>query len=485
VASLLSADPPPDHAAEPDDERPDPLRSAMGGLVDLREPTARELQKQGEAAATGTPEAGRTAAEVALSRGPRGILQLLGPGLITGASDDDPSGIGTYSQAGSQFGTSTLWLALFTFPLMVAVQETCARIALQTGVGLGTALRRKFPSWLVGVCVAAVFAANTVNIGADLGAVAAAGGLLSGGHISPAWLVLPAALVIGFMQLRLAYSTIFRTFKVLTLALFAYVITVVVIHPAPLQTLEAAVIPHVALDQAFLGIVVAILGTTISPYLFFWQASTEVEEMKAAGQRSERQRRGTSRRELRAARIDVGVGMLFSQLVMFSIILASGSVLHGPGRDTIETAQQAAEALRPVAGPLAFVLFSVGMVGTGMLAVPVLSGSAAYAVKEFFGFRGSLAERPLFRPTFYGLIVLAIAGGLLMNLLQINPIQALVATAIINGIVAAPILVLIALLGRDRRVMGGRRSGSWSTALVWIATILMGAAAIGLIVTTL
>ena len=368
---------------------------------------------------------------------------------------------------------------------MVAVQEACARIALRTGVGLGTALRRKFPSWLVGICVAGLFAANTVNVGADLGAVAAAGGLLSGGHIRPAWLVVPVALVIGLMQLRLAYSTIFRTFKFLTLALFAYVITVVAIHPSPLHTLEAAVVPRLELNRAFLGIVVAILGTTISPYLFFSQASTEVEEMKAAGQRTEHQRRGTSRRELRAARIDVVVGMLFSQLVMFSIILASGSVLHHPGHDTIQTAQQAAEALRPVAGPLAFVLFSVGMVGTGMLAVPVLTGSAAYAVKEFFGFRGSLAERPLFRPTFYGLIVLAMAGGLLMNFLHINPIQALVATAIINGIVAAPILVLIALLATDRGVMGRQRSGFWSTGLVWIATVLMGAAGFALMVTAL
>jgi NRAMP (natural resistance-associated macrophage protein)-like metal ion transporter len=469
-----------------EDEKPDPLRR-VAGLPSQPSggPAAAKRSNGGTGAATGAPEAGRTTLEDARRNGPKGFLQILGPGLVTGASDDDPSGIGTYSQAGSQFGLSTLWLALFTFPLMVAVQEACARIALHTGVGLGTSLRRKFPTPVVGMCIVAVFAANTVNVGADLGAVAAAGGLLSGGLIHPAWLVVPVALLIGLMQLRLPYATIFRTFKFLTLALFAYVVTVIVIHPDLLATLKATVIPHVELSKNFLGIVVAILGTTISPYLFFWQASSEVEEMKAAGGRTERQRRGTTRKELRAARIDVTVGMLFSQVVMYCIILTSGSVLHAAGNTNVQTAQQAADALRPLAGPFAFVLFSVGMIGTGLLAIPVLTGSAAYAVKEFFGFRGSLADRARYRPTFYGLIVVAIIGGMLMNFLSIDPIKALVVTAIINGIVAPPILVLIALLARDRAVMGGRRSGTWSNALVWTATVLMGAAAIALVATLL
>jgi Mn2+/Fe2+ NRAMP family transporter len=417
----------------------------------------------------------------ALAQGPKGVLQILGPGLITGASDDDPSGIGTYSQAGSQFGLGTLWLALFTFPLMVAVQEACARIALRTGVGLGTSLRRKFPTALVGVCILAVFAANTINVGADLGAVAAAGGLLSRGRIHPAWLVVPVAVLIGIMQVRLSYTTIFRVFKFLTLALFAYVITVFVVHPSLWETLKATVIPHVELSKSFLGILVAILGTTISPYLFFWQASSEVEEMKAAGARTERERRGVSRKELNAARLDVVVGMFFSQIVMYCIILTSGTVIHGSGNTGVQTAQQAADALRPLAGPFAFVLFSAGMIGTGLLAIPVLTGSAAYAVKEFFGFRGSLADRASKRPTFYALIVVAIAGGLLMNFLNIDPIRALVVTAIINGVVAPPILVLIALLARDGNVMGRQRSGRWSNGLVWAATLLMGAAAVALI----
>ncbi len=467
-----------------DGDKPDPIRRAVGAATH-RSGARVAVKNTAGAAATGGPSAGRTSLDDALSQGPKGALQLLGPGLITGASDDDPSGIGTYSQAGSQFGFGTLWLALFTFPLMVAVQEACARIALHTGVGLATSLRRKFPTWLVGACILAVFAANTVNVGADLGAVASAGSLLTRGHVQATWLVVPVALLIGFMQLRLAYATIFRAFKLLTLALFAYVITVIVVHPPLLETLKATFIPHVEFNKDFIGIVVAILGTTISPYLFFWQASSEVEEMKAAGGHSERKRRGVSHKELRAARIDVFIGMLFSQLVMYCIILTSGSVIHASGNTNIQSAQQAADALRPLAGPFAFVLFSAGMIGTGLLAIPVLSGSAAYAVKEFFGFRGSLLEKPSYRPTFYGLIVIAIIGGLLMNFLNIDPIKALVVTAIINGVVAPPILVLIALLARDRKVMGERRSGPWSNGLVWLATLLMGAAAIALIASLL
>ncbi len=335
----------------------------------------------------------------------------------------------------------------------------------------------------MGACIIAVFAANTVNVGADLGAVAAAGALLSRGHIQPAWLVVPVALLIGFMQLRLAYATIFRVFKLLTLALFAYVITVIVVHPPLLDTLKSTFVPHIELNKDFIGIVVAILGTTISPYLFFWQASSEVEEMRAAGAHTEKQRRGVKHKELHAARVDVFIGMLFSQLVMYCIILTSGSVIHASGNTNIQTAQQAADALRPLAGPFAFILFSAGMIGTGLLAIPVLTGSAAYAVKEFFGFHGSLLEKPSYRPTFYALIVVAIIGGLLMNFLNIDPIKALVVTAIINGVVAPPILVLIALLARDRTVMGERRSGPWSNGLVWLATLLMGAAALALVAT--
>ncbi len=413
------------------------------------------------------------------------VLGVLGPGLITGASDDDPSGIGTYSQAGSQFGFGVLWTALFTFPLMLAVQEACARIALHTGVGLGVSLRRKFPTWLVGICIVALFVANTINVGADLGAVAAAGALLTRGHVNPAWFLPPIALSILVLQFELPYKVIFRLFKFLSLALFAYVVTVIVSHPPLLKTIESTLIPHLEFTPAFIGIVVAILGTTISPYLFFWQASSEVDEMKARGLTTEVARRGVSRRELRDARLDVVVGMAFSQLVMFSIILTGAAVLHASGKTNIATAAQAAQALQPVAGPFAFILFSVGIIGTGLLAVPILSGSATYAVKEFFGMRGTLADKARSRPAFYAVLTLALAGGLLISLLGIDPIKALVITAIINGIVAPPILVLITLLSRDRSVMGARRSGTVSSTLLWITCVAMTLAAVALLVTSL
>jgi NRAMP (natural resistance-associated macrophage protein)-like metal ion transporter len=411
------------------------------------------------------------------------VLKVLGPGLITGASDDDPSGIGTYSQAGSQFGFGVLWTAIFTFPLMLAVQEACARIALHTGVGLGTSLRRKFPTWLVGTCILALFLANTINVGADLGAVAAAGALLSRGHVSAVWLIPPIAVVILLLQYELSYKVIFRLFKYLTIVLFAYVATVIVSHPPLLQTIESTVIPHIEFSSGFIGIIVAILGTTISPYLFFWQASSEVDAMRSKGLTTEVSRRGVSRRALKDARLDVLVGMAFSQLVMYSIILTGAAVLHASGKTNIATAAQAAQALQPVAGPFAFVLFSVGIIGTGLLAVPILSGSAAYAVKEFFGMRGSLADKARSRPAFYAVLTLALAGGLVISLLGIDPIKALVITAIINGIVAPPMLALIALLGRDRSVMGARRSGNLSNVLLWVTTGVMTLAALALLVT--
>jgi NRAMP (natural resistance-associated macrophage protein)-like metal ion transporter len=461
------------------DEKPDPIRARLGAAA---APDAVVAKRTGGSAATGAPPAGQTGFG-AFVRDPRQMLHVLGPGLITGASDDDPSGIGTYSQAGSQFGLGVLWLAPLTFPLMLAVQEACARIALHTGAGLGTVLRRRFPTALVGGCILALFLANTINAGADIGAVAAGGALLSGGRVQPLWLVAPVTLVVVAMQFRLPYAAIFRTFKFLTLALFAYIVTAVIVHPPLMTMLRATVVPELHFSREFIGIVVAILGTTISPYLFFWQASSEVEEMKAAGARTERQRRGVTENELRAARTDVVVGMFFSQLVMYSILLTSGAVLHGSGHTDVQSAQQAAEALRPLAGPFAFLLFAVGIMGTGLLAIPVLTGSAGYAVKEFLGIQGSLADRPTYRPTFYAIIGLAMVGGLLMNFLGIDPIKALVVTAVINGLVAPPILLLIAVVARDRRIMGKRRSGRLSGTLVWAAAVLMTAAAVALIAT--
>src|SRR5216684_3699518 len=422
--------------------------------------------------------------DLAKSKGILGFLQTLGPGLITGASDDDPSGIGTYSQVGSQFGYGLLWLALFTFPLMSAAQELCARIALQTGVGLGATLQRKFPRWLVGVAILGLLAANTFNVGADLGAVAAGGALLSRGTLRALWLVVPVALLIIAMQVFASYATIFKIFKWLTLALFAYVVTAFFAHPPLLEVLKATFIPHVELSKDFVMALVAVLGTTISPYLFFWQASSEVDELAAAGATDpHRGRRGLKRAELRVARADVLIGMAFSNLVMYFIILTSAAVLHAHGKTGVQTADQAAAALAPLAGPFAFIVFSVGLIGAGLLAIPILTGSATYAIKEFFGFGGSLASKPQQRPTFYLILTLATVAGVAMNFIHLDPIRALFIAAVINGVVAPPLLLLIVLLGLDRAVMKRYVSGKVSLALTGIATASMAVAAITLFVT--
>jgi NRAMP (natural resistance-associated macrophage protein)-like metal ion transporter len=442
-------------------------------------------KKATDLAASGTPAAGRTSIEEAKQRGPAGFLQLLGPGLITGASDDDPSGIGTYSQVGSQFGFGLLWTALFTFPLMSAVQELCGRIALQTGVGLGVSLRRKFPTWLVGIGILGLLIANTFNIGADLGAVAAGGQLLSRGAVHALWLVVPVALLIIGMQLFVSYATVFKIFKWLTLALFAYVITAFFAHPNLLEVVRATFVPHIEFSKDFLMALVAVLGTTISPYLFFWQASSEVDELTAAGATSEAGRRGLKRSELRAARVDLLIGMAFSNLVMYFIILTSAAVLHAHGKTGVQTAQQAADALAPLAGPFAFVVFSVGMIGAGLLAVPILSGSACYAAKEFLGLRGNLASKPRYRPTFYVMLTLATIVGVVLNFIHLDPIRALFISAVINGVVAPPLLLLIVLLGADAAVMKRYVSGKLSLTLTGIATAFMTLAAAGMFITML
>ena len=445
----------------------DPLLRVVPGRHIEPDPSAlRKKEGSADLADAGTTAAGKK------RRGPLGWLQLLGPGLITGASDDDPSGIGTYSQVGSRFGYELLWTSLFTFPLMAAVQELCARIALHTGVGLGTSLRRKFPTWLVGACIFALFVANTINAGADLGAVAAAGSLLTRGAIPQLWLVAPVAALILGLQLFLTYGAIFKIFKWLTLALFAYVATGVIVHPDLRQVALATLVPQLTLDRDHIAGLVAILGTTISPYLFFWQASSEVDEMRATGKRTEAQRRGVRRSELRDARADIFIGMLFSNVVMFFIVMTA-----------VQSAEQAAQALAPLAGQWSFVLFAVGMIGTGFLAMPILTGSAAYAVKDFLGLKGALSDKPAYRPTFYAIMVLSTVIGMALNLVGVDTMRALFLTAIINGLVAPPILILIVLLGSSRDVMGRRVSGRMSKTLTWATVIVMCAAALGLIVT--
>jgi Mn2+/Fe2+ NRAMP family transporter len=403
-------------------------------------------------------DAGRTTLDGAKRRGFVGVLHVLGPGLITGASDDDPSGIGTYAQVGSQFGL--LWLALFTFPLMSAVQELCARIALQTGVGLGATLQRKFPRWVVGIAILGLLAANTFNVGADLGAVAAGGALLSHGTLRALWLVVPVALLLIVMQVFASYATIFKIFKWLTLALFAYVITAFFAHPPLLEVVRATFIPHVELSRDF------------------------VDELAAAGATDPQSGRpGLKRAELRAARADVLIGMAFSNLVMYFIILTSAAVLHAQGKTDVQTADQAAAALAPLAGPFAFIVFSVGLIGAGLLAIPILTGSATYAIKEFLGLRGSLASKPQQRPTFYVILILATVVGVVMNFVHLDPIRALFISAVINGVVAPPLLLLIVLLGADVAVMKRYASGRLSLALTGMTTVFMAVAAITMFVT--
>src|SRR5438128_4212606 len=474
---------------EPEDDDPgdpgtkvqDPILRSLRPGRDT-EPSPRELFKgsyhPSREAGTGDPPAGRMTIEEARRRGLVGWLQLLGPGLITGASDDDPSGIGTYAQVGSQFGYGLLWTAFFTFPLMTAVQEVCSRIALQTGVGLGISLRRKFPTWLVGFAIAGLLAANTFNVGADLGAVAAAGELLSGGLVKTLWLIIPVAVLILSLQLFVTYATIFKIFKWLTLALFAYVLTAFFAHPQLLAVIQATLIPHLELSRDFVMALAAVLGTTISPYLFFWQASSEVDELKAAGATTPLTgRRGLRVKELQAARLDIFIGMAFSNVVMYFIILTSAAVLHAHGKTNVETASQAAAALAPLAGPFAFVLFDVGMIGSGLLGIPILAASASYALKEFLGLRGDLASKPRYRPTFYIMLAAATGAGVVMNFMHLDPIRALFVTAVVNGIVAPPLLILIILLGADRRIMGRYGSGKLSLALTGTAAGLLAVAA--------
>jgi NRAMP (natural resistance-associated macrophage protein)-like metal ion transporter len=464
----------------------DPLLKKASAGPD-QEPAPKDLRKEdvrGSQPPSGGTPAGRTSLEEARRRGLVGMLQLLGPGLITGASDDDPSGIGTYSQVGSQFGYGMLWTALFTFPMMAAIQELCARIALQTGVGLGTSLRRKFPTALVGGCVAALLIANTINLGADLGAVAAGGSLLTRSAMPSVWLIVPVALLVLYLQFFVSYATIFKIFKWLSLALLAYVITGLIAHPSLRTVLAATFVPHLEFSKDFIAGLVAVLGTTISPYLFFWQATAEIDQMRAAGKMTEAQRRGVKLSELKAARVDILIGMAFSQIVMYFIILTSAAVLHGHGKTDVQTASDAAQALAPFLGPFAFVAFSLGLIGTGLLAIPILSGSAAYAVREFMGWKGALAIKPQYRPTFYGVIAAATVVGVGMNFIHIDPIKALFYSAMINGLVAPPLMVLIVLLGADRKVMKDKVSGALSKALTGIATAAMTAAAAALVMVT-
>jgi NRAMP (natural resistance-associated macrophage protein)-like metal ion transporter len=411
----------------------------------------------------------------------RAFFGELGPGLITGAADDDPSGISTYSVTGAAFGYAPLWTALFSFPLMVAVQIMCARLGMVTGRGLAGVLRRNYSRWVLWGACSLLIVANVVNIGADLGGMADATAMMTG--IKPMFLTPIYAALITSLLFWTSYRFIARVFKWLTLVLFAYVIAAFLAKPDWSAVLRSTFIPHVEWSGAYIATFVGILGTTISPYLFFWQASEEVEEERKLGRRTVKQRRGATDDEIRKSRTDVITGMFFSQLVMYFIILTTAATLHAHGQTHIDTAQQAAEALKPLAGRGAYLLFTLGLIGTGMLGVPVLASAAAYAIAEASAWRGTLEDRPRLAKKFYGVVGTAMIIGLILNYAGFNAVKMLFWAAVLNGVLAPPLIVLVVLLTSNKKVMGKRTNPPLLNWFGWATAAIMAAAAIAMFAT--
>lgn len=406
------------------------------------------------------------------------FLRSLGPGLITGAADDDPSGISTYSVAGAATGYSMLWLTLISTPMMSVIQGMCARISMVHGEGLAALMRRRLPLWLAYGLAVLVIVANTFNLGADIGGMAASTRLVIPVPVDALVFFYGIGLIAA--QTWLSYTVIARVFKWLTTALFAYIVTAFVVRPPWGHVLTQFVVPHLRFEAGWLSTMVGVLGTTITPYLFYWQSSLMVEEDKQRGKSTLAARRGTSKREVRTMHADVNAGMIYSNLVAFFIIVTTAATLGAHGQHGIATAQQAAEALRPLAGRFAEVLFALGMVGTGMLAVPVLAGSSAYVAAQTFRFREGLNE-PLQRaPRFYGIIAAGILIGIAMDLLHVDAIKALFWCAILNGVAAVPLIAVIVSFASSERIMGEWRSSVAARAWGWATFALMAAAAAGM-----
>ena len=410
------------------------------------------------------------------------LRDVLGPGLITGASDDDPSGIATYSQAGAQFGYSLGWTLLLTYPLMCAIQMISAQIGRVTGRGLAGNMRRHYPAPLLYVLIGLLIVANTINIGADLGAMAAALRLL----VSGPTLALCGGLRGGHRPARSVHALrpLRSVLRWLTLSLFAYVGTVFAVGVPWVTVARNLVLPHLEFSGSYLTVVVAVFGTTISPYLFFWQAGEEVEgekENPAAQPLVKAPRQAP--RELARIQLDTIVGMGFSNIIALFIMLTTAATLNAHGVKDIQTSSQAAEALRPIAGDFAFAIFALGIVGTGLLALPVLAGSAAYAVGEALQWRVGLAQRPGRAKAFYGVIAAATLVGAVLNFTPLDPIKALFWSAVINGVAAVPIMVMIMLLGSRQKVMRQFTLSPWLKSLGWLATAVMAAAAVGMFAT--
>lgn len=402
---------------------------------------------------------------------------MLGPGLTTGASDDDPSGIATYSQAGAKYGFGLLWMAAWTFPLMSTVQEMCARIGLVTGRGLAHNIRVYFSRRLLIICTVLLFAANTFNIGANLGAMAKATQLI-GPNLDFGWLVIGFAVFSLLLQIFTPYVKYAKYLKWLALVLLSYIFAAFLAGLDWSEILKYAVVPHIEFTQDYILMIAAMLGTTISPYLFFWQTSQEVEGQILQGKLTVHQRRPTEKKEIRRMRFDVWSGMFLSNLVMFFIIAASGAILFPNGINEIESAEQAAQALRPFAGDASYFLFALGIVGTGLLAIPVQAGSSSYALAESMGWKEGLYRNLDQAKAFYGIIIISMLVGLGMNFIGIDPIKALIYAAIANAIIAPLILLFIVLISSNRRYMGRWVNKPFTTFVGWCVVALMSTASI-------
>jgi NRAMP (natural resistance-associated macrophage protein)-like metal ion transporter len=410
----------------------------------------------------------------------RRFLRNLGPGLITGASDDDPSGIGTYSQAGAQLGFGIGWTMLLTYPLMAAIQEISARIGRTTGQGIAGILCRHYPTWLLYLIVTLLFVANTINIGADLSAMADAVKLLIGGP-SIIYVVLLGGLCV-VATVFLDYARYVTVMKWLTLSLFAYLAALFAAEVDWEQALAGLLVPRIAWSGSFLTTLVAILGTTISPYLFFWQASQEAEDQRVKARdkplvKAPKQAPAA----LQRIRADTLTGMAFSNIIALAIIMTTAATLNKAGITNVQTSAQAAEALRPIAGDFAFALFALGIVGTGLLAIPVLAGSAAYAIGEACKWPTGLSRKPRDAAAFYATLVAAAVIGMAVTLTPLEPIQALYWTAVINGLVAVPVMIVMMLITAQPRVMGKFVITGWLRWLGWASTLVMAACAGGMV----
>lgn len=415
------------------------------------------------------------------------FLRILGPGLITGAADDDPSGIATYSQTGAQFGLGQLWTAVYMLPFMISIQEACARIGAVTGRGIAAVVRENYSQKVLYAVVALVLIANTVNIGADIGAMAAATELLISMPFVALTILFTAFILI--LEIFTSYKVYARILKWLALALLSYPITVFIIHEPWGELLKATVIPHFELNFSFLFIITGVFGTTISPYMFFWEASEEVEDEKEKGIKKSEGRPIVSWKYIKAIRLDNALGMIASNITTWSIILVGAAVLHKNGITNVASAADAAKALEPLvqtfpnSGLWARGIFAFGVIGLGLLAVPVLSGSAAYALSEALNWRASLNYKIKRAHGFYGIITIATLIGLLINFIGIDPVQALVYTAVINGVVAVPLIFLIGKIAGNNKIMGEFKSKKLSKFFVWFTFVAMGAAAIAMFFT--